>query len=83
MRKSWLLFLETLAWPWRLRRREKKELKRFEERLVGLLNRGGVSFPIDEGLERFFEAQEKKEEVQRVVERCLISLKEKGVIKSV
>jgi hypothetical protein len=64
-----------------LRRREDKELKRFEEKLLELLNKREISFPADEDVARFYEKQMDPEEVKGVVERCLKTLRERGVIR--
>lgn len=58
------------AWLWRFRRDEEEELERFERKLVELLDKGEIAFPEDE-------------EVKGFVERCLRTLRAKGVIKSV
>jgi len=71
------------AWLWRFRRDEEEELERFERKLVELLDKGEISFPEDEEVEKFFEAQTNQEKVKGVVERCLRTLRERGVIKSV
>lgn len=60
--------LKKFAWLFRFRRdKEEEELARFEKKLIELLRKGEISFPKEE---------------QPEIERCLKTLRGKGVIKS-